>query len=305
MPGAIDTSYTFTATDVITSTKMNNILDQSTMTATAIIGDTLAVTTGKLFVKAGGITSNEIGSNAVTTTAILDANVTTAKIADSNVTTAKIADSNVTTAKILDANVTTAKILDANITAPKLDGAQTGTAPIYGVRAWVKLNPLPAGVRTGAYKTGNYSRTATETTVTIVGHGLKTNDKIRLDFTSGTGTDGLYTVTSSATANEFVVNHTGAVTSGAVTAQFVAIQSSGNVSTASWYDTGDNRMVLNFTIPMPNVNYVISGTGHEYPSAWYGYVVESTLAGVQLNTVNQAYVTITEALRLASVQIIG
>jgi len=137
MPGAIDTSYTFTATDVITSTKMNNILDQSLMTSTAIIGDTLAVTTGKLFVKAGGITSNELGSNAVTTTAILDANVTTAKIADSNVTTAKIADSNVTTAKILDANVTTAKILDANVTAPKLSGAQTGTAPIFGVRAWV------------------------------------------------------------------------------------------------------------------------------------------------------------------------
>jgi len=147
MPGAIDTSYTFTATDVITSTKMNNILDQSIMTATAVIGSTLSVTTGKLFVTAGGITSNELAANAVTTTAILDANVTTAKIADSNVTTAKIADSNVTTAKILDANVTTAKILDANVTtakildanvtAPKLSGAQTGTAPIFGVRAWV------------------------------------------------------------------------------------------------------------------------------------------------------------------------
>jgi hypothetical protein len=143
--GAINTSYTFTATDVITSTKMNNILDQSTITATAIIGTTLAVSAGKLSVAAGGIKANELAANAVTTTAILDANVTTTKIADasvttlkiadSNVTTAKILDANVTTAKILDANVTTAKILDANITAEKLNGSQTGTAPIYGVRS--------------------------------------------------------------------------------------------------------------------------------------------------------------------------
>jgi len=82
--GAIDTTYTFTATDVITSTRMNNILDQSTITETAIIGSTLAVTAGKLFVKAGGITSNELAANAITTTAILDANVTPAKLSDSD-----------------------------------------------------------------------------------------------------------------------------------------------------------------------------------------------------------------------------
>jgi hypothetical protein len=152
--GAIDTNYTFTATDVITSTKMNNILDQSTITATAIIGTTLAVTTGKLSVAAGGVTSNELGANAVTTTAILDANVTTAKIADLNVTTAKIVDSAVTTAKILDANVTAAKIADASITAPKLNGAQTGTAPIFGARAYGAFNGTAASPIT-PIKAGN------------------------------------------------------------------------------------------------------------------------------------------------------
>ena len=86
------------------------------------------------------VTTAKILDANVTTAKILDANITTAKIADANVTTSKIADANVTTAKILDANVTTAKILDANITAPKLDGAQTGTAPIYGVRAWVDFD---------------------------------------------------------------------------------------------------------------------------------------------------------------------
>jgi len=79
--GAIDTNYTFTATDVITSTKMNNILDQSTITATAIFNSTLSMASGKLLVAAGGITSNEIAANAVVTVGILDGAVTASKLA--------------------------------------------------------------------------------------------------------------------------------------------------------------------------------------------------------------------------------
>ena len=39
-----------------------------------------------------------------------------------------------------DGIVTTAEVADANITASKLDGVQTGTAPIYGCRAWVNFD---------------------------------------------------------------------------------------------------------------------------------------------------------------------
>jgi hypothetical protein len=49
------------------------------------------------------------------------------------------------TAEISDGAVETAKIADANVTAAKLDGAQTGDAPIYGIRAWVNFraaNPV-------------------------------------------------------------------------------------------------------------------------------------------------------------------
>jgi hypothetical protein len=139
--GVVNTTYTFSGTDTITSSKLNNIIDDTTFTGDAIQGTTLQVVSpGKLAVNAGGITSNEMAANSVVTAAITDSSVTTAKIADSNVTTAKIADSNVTTAKIADSNVTTAKIADANITAAKLSGAQTGTAPIFGVRAWVRFN---------------------------------------------------------------------------------------------------------------------------------------------------------------------
>lgn len=41
---------------------------------------------------------------------------------------------------IANSAVTTAKIADANVTAAKLDGAQSGSAPIYGVRAWVSFD---------------------------------------------------------------------------------------------------------------------------------------------------------------------
>jgi len=304
--GAIDTTYTFTATDVITSTKMNNILDQSTITATAIIGTTLAVTAGKLSVAAGGIRANELAANAVTTTAILDANVTPAKLSNSDFGAFTVAsgvatlDADVvTTAKILDANVTTAKILDANITAPKLDGAQTGTAPIYGIRAWAKLNPYNASsVRTTAYKSGNYSAAVgTLVTVTITSHGLRVNDRIRLVFTrtAGTGTvpssATFFTVTGVTDANIFTVAFTSAaVSSGTVTAQFAAIQASGNISTASYYDSDDDRFVLNFQNEMPNANYSTICTGANYPSSHTNVGAEDTLGTTQLNTVYQAHI---------------
>jgi hypothetical protein len=133
--GVVNTTYTFTSTDTITSAKMNNIIDDTTFTSDAIQGTTLQVVSpGKLAVSASGITSNELASNAVVTAKIADSNVTTAKIADSNVTTAKIADSNVTTAKIADSNVTTAKIADANITQAKLGTNVAGNGPAF--RAW-------------------------------------------------------------------------------------------------------------------------------------------------------------------------
>lgn len=154
--GAIDTSYTFTATDVITSAKMNNILDQSTMTATAIIGNTLDVTTGKLFVKAGGITSNEIGSNAVTTTAILDANVTTAKIADLNVTTGKIADLGVTTGKINDLSVTFPKLATAAVGTVAEVKAETASKLVTADN--VKQSP-PAAKAYGSFTIATSART--------------------------------------------------------------------------------------------------------------------------------------------------
>lgn len=313
MAGVVETTHTFTNNEVITSTLMNNIIDETLFTVDALANSTLALTAGKIKVATSGITSNEMGVDSVTTNAIANGVITNAKIsATAAISLSKLASEalptgiTVATANLVDANVTTAKIADAAVTAPKLSGAQTGSAPVFGVRAWARLNPYVGSVRTGAYKSGNYTRTATETTVTITNHGLKTNDKIRLDFTSGSGTDGLYTVQSSANANEFVVNHTGTATSGTVSAQFVAIQASGNISTASWYDSGDDRIVVNFTTAMPNDDYALLATSQHFPGAWVATAAEAASPGdTQLNSVYQAYVYTSQPARFMSVAIIG
>jgi hypothetical protein len=89
--GVVNTTYTFSGTDTITSSKLNNIIDDTTFTSDAIQGTTLQVVSpGKLAVSASGITSNELASNSIVTSKIADSNVTTAKIADANVTQAKL-----------------------------------------------------------------------------------------------------------------------------------------------------------------------------------------------------------------------
>lgn len=73
--GVVDTTYTFNSTDTITSSKLNNIIDDTTFTNDAISGSSLQVVSpGKLAVAAGGVTANELASGAVTQTK-LGANV--------------------------------------------------------------------------------------------------------------------------------------------------------------------------------------------------------------------------------------
>jgi hypothetical protein len=212
-------------------------------------------------VATSGITSNEMGTNAVTTTAILDGSITPAKLSNSDFGDFTVAtgvatlDSNVvTTAKIVDANVTTAKIADANITAPKLNGAQTGTAPIYGVRAWVNFDGTTAD-NIG----GTYARDATTVTVTTsVNHGLIVGHKVYLDFTSGAAVDGAFVVTGITSSNIFTVTHgTSGTTSGNVTLNRRLIRGSGNVANISLLGVG--QYAVNFAIAFPNANYARSG----------------------------------------------
>lgn len=90
--GVLDTTYTFTATDVVTSAKLNNVIDQTTFTSSAIAtgNNTLALSSGALKVNTLGITANELANNSVTTVKILDGNVTQAKTNNSLVPTGAV-----------------------------------------------------------------------------------------------------------------------------------------------------------------------------------------------------------------------
>jgi hypothetical protein len=60
----------------------------------------------------------------------------------------------ITAGGLPDASIITADIADANITAAKLNGAQTGSAPIYGCRAWVTFDGTRNEADTGASTNG-------------------------------------------------------------------------------------------------------------------------------------------------------
>ena len=53
-----------------------------------------------------------------------------------------------------DASIVTADIADGNITPAKLSGAQSGSAPVYGCRAWVNFDGTRNEADTGASTNG-------------------------------------------------------------------------------------------------------------------------------------------------------
>jgi hypothetical protein len=69
-------------------------------------------------------------------------------------------------------------------------------------------------------ESGTYSRTSPSATitVTIVNHGLETGDRVFLDFTSGAGRDGAYTITKTGNDTFTCVDAPTTTTSGNVTA---------------------------------------------------------------------------------------
>jgi hypothetical protein len=285
----VKTTNLFSNNEQITSAKLNNIMINSSFDSGAIVlSRGLEVTAGgQLQVPNSGITTallenSSTTSNGVTAAKIANGAVITEKISDSAITTIKLANSTssttgVTTAKIADSNVTTDKLADASVVAGKLSGAQTGTAPIFGVRAWVNFNG-----QANTDIAGTYARTSSTTvTITATAHGLIAGNSVYLDFTVGTGTapfDGLYLVDSVTDANTFtVISSTTTTSTGTATLKRKTIRGSGNVSNVSAAYSGANPAsppaanqtidngyyVLNFATAMPDVNFAISGSCNE------------------------------------------
>ena len=264
--GVLSKGTTFADGTQVTSTKLNNLVDDAVFTASAVDDTTTQLSSGKIVVKTVG--TGQLATNAVTTAKITDANVTEAKLATDSVSTAKIQDDAVTNAKIADnaiqqaqmadGSVGTAEIIDANVTAAKLDGAQTGNAPIYGIRAWVNLDGTSTTSVAGTYSRTSGSNTAT---ITISAHGLLTGHHVYLDFASGTA-DGIYSVTK-VDDNSFTITtaETTAQSSIAVDFDRVSIAASGNISNVCKIATG--RYMVNMTVALPSANYAFVGAAED------------------------------------------
>ena len=133
---ALDVNGTVTATSFAGPITGN--ASSATILATgrtiALTGDVTG-TTGSFNGSANVSAATTIANNAITTLKIADNNVTNVKIA-SGLDAGKITTGTLPIDRISDGAISSVKIADATITAPKLDGAQTGTAPIYGARAF-------------------------------------------------------------------------------------------------------------------------------------------------------------------------
>jgi len=189
--GAVETTYTFGATDTITSTKMNNIIDQTTMTGDAVLGGSggsggLDISSGKLSISTNAINSSRLATNSVTTNAIVDGSVTPAKLATGGPAWSGTTGSIVIKQPALELGegITSnnASLIDFHSSFPIIDydariirgsgvngtltisnigtgsiifsasggvtfgsanmPTPTGSAPIYGARAWVNFNGI-------------------------------------------------------------------------------------------------------------------------------------------------------------------
>jgi hypothetical protein len=275
--GAVDTTYTFTATDTITSSKMNNIIDQTTITGDAIFENTLEVVAGKLKVRAQGIRSNELATDAVTSTKITNGSVDPTKLS----TGAPSWDE--TGLLSLGASGATASLIRNTGTSGSFDisnngpisfnsvplGIVTGSAPIYGARAWVSFNGTVAGVFAGGGSTVTRLVGQTLCTVTTAApHGLSTNNRVY----AATGVvTGVYIITK-VTNNSFTFTTaaTTALTSVSITFNTRSINGAGNINSISYAGTG--VYYVNMSIPLESANYAVAHAGTSTGATGESYI---------------------------------
>ena len=133
----------------------------------------------------------------------------------------------------------------------KFNSGFGSVATAYACRAWVNFNGTG-----NTNLTGTYSQSGTTVTVTATAHGLIVGSSINADITSGTGVDGIYTVTAITDANTFTYTAgTSLTTSGNITLLRNTIRASGNVSSIT--DNGVGDYTVNFTTAMSDANYSV------------------------------------------------
>jgi len=212
-----------------TTTPTTKLQVNGVVTATGFAGNLTGNVTGNASTATLATSAATAATATLATSATNATNASTATLATSAATAATATNAtnaanatnatNATTATTVSDNaITTAKILNANVTAAKLNGAQTGTAPIYGVRAWVTFAgnravgtcPISAsGNVTSVTKiaTGQYSVRMTTAmpfsgyAVVSTGSGTTSTESGRVIFTLSARTLDTFVVGSQANTN--------------------------------------------------------------------------------------------------------
>ena len=121
------------------------------------------------------------------------------------------------------------------------------SVPITGrAAAWVNFHGVPTS--------GTYSRTGTLVTVTMTGHGMTTGQIVDLDFTTGTATDGTYTVTV-INANSFTVTDAASGSTSGSVSRDTWLRGNYNVSRVERLSTGSYR--VNFASALGHAFYAV------------------------------------------------
>jgi hypothetical protein len=256
----VDTTTPFSNNEQITSTKLNNIMDNSFFVSGAVVPSSgLEVTAGgQMQIPNGGIKTALIETGAIDASKISTGGPswTASSISLPNPTT--ITGNATITGETTSTGALTVGTAKMNV--------PSGSAPIFGARAWVLYDPTTP--LSPAFS-GTYSRSGTTVTVVAAGHGLKVGSLVYLDFNTGTATDGEFIITGVSTTtvadDTFTITHgTSGTTSGNVTLPRASINGAGNVSSVSIIATG--RQVVNFITEMPSQNYAAVAMPGDAPS---------------------------------------
>jgi hypothetical protein len=257
----VDTTTPFSNNEQITSTKLNNIMDNSFFVSAAVVSNQgLEVTAGgQMQIPNGGIKTALLETGAIDASKISTGGPswTASSISLPNPTT-------ITGNATITGTTTSTGAL--TVGTAKMD-VPTGSAPIFGARAWVAYDPTTP---ISPEFSGTYSRSGTTVTVIAAGHGLKTGSLVYLNFTSGAATDGEFIITgvstTAVTNDTFTITHgASGTTSGNVGMPRATIDGSGNVSSVSIIAAG--RQVVNFITEMPSQNYAVVANPEQVPSS--------------------------------------
>jgi hypothetical protein len=161
--------------------------------------------------------------------------------------------------------VTTANVVDASITPAKLSGAQTGSAPIYGCRAWVNIDGASADNLAFDYSTTSSGTLVAVTTASA--HNLRVGHVVYLEFITGGAqrpTNRAYTVTAvgpESTRFNVVGDAKSSDTTGQGEVRRRTVRASGNVACVSPVNNTENsaEFAVNFAVALLDADYALSG----------------------------------------------